>query len=359
MKRTLSFRLSTVLILYTGFILVIASIAMINATHYHFQMYGREMSEAQHSADSLNSHLEQAIIQSIGLTIGGALIVSFVLSVYIAKRISSPLISMKNITLIMARGKRDVRLPLKSLPKDELEELAASINHLAEQLEQQEKLRIAMTENIAHELRTPLTTLNSYLAAIQDGIWEPTPERIQSSREEIHRLIQLVHDLEELQIVNSIDFQFMLEQVSLKKSIDQVMDLMRPSFQQKGVNLEKKDIPNVCVIADESRLIQIWTNLLSNALKYTPEGGTVEVKGTVRLGMVQITVSDNGIGIPSADLPHIFERFYRVDKSRSRKMGGGGLGLAITKTLVERHGGQIWAESDHGAQFYVQLPIQR
>lgn len=98
---------------------------------------------------------------------------------------------------------------------------------------------------------------------------------------------------------------------------------------------------------------------MSNALKYTPEGGTVEVKGTVRLGVVQITVSDNGIGIPSADLPHIFERFYRVDKSRSRKMGGGGLGLAITKTLVERHGGQIWAESDHGAQFYVQLPIQR
>jgi len=137
------------------------------------------------------------------------------------------------------------------------------------------------------------------------------------------------------------------------------MDLMRPSFQQKGVNLEKKDIPNVCVIADESRLIQIWTNLLSNALKYTPEGGTVEVKGTVRLGVVQITVSDHGIGIPSADLPHIFERFYRVDKSRSRKMGGGGLGLAITKTLVERHGGQIWAESENGAQFYVQLPIQR
>lgn len=357
MKRSLSFRLSVLLILYTGVILVIASIAIINATHYHFQLYGNEMAESHHSAELLNSHLEQAIIQSIGLTIGGALIIALILSIYIAKRISSPLVGMRNLTLVMARGKRDVRLPLKSVPKDELDELAASINHLAEQLQQQEQLRVAMTENIAHELRTPLTTLNSYLAAIQDGVWEPTPERIQSSREEIFRLIQLVQDLEELQIFNSSDFSLSRKEISLQRSIDQVMDLMHPSFKEKEIRLTKGQIPDVTILADESRLVQIWTNILSNALKFTPHGGIVRLDGKITGDSVLITITDSGIGIPPEDLPHIFERFYRVEKSRNRKMGGGGLGLAITKTLVERHGGQVWAESHQGTKIHVKLPL--
>ncbi|WP_068617703.1 sensor histidine kinase [Paenibacillus tuaregi] len=359
MKRSLSFRLSILLIMYTGAILIIASIAMIHATHYHFQLYGNEMEESHHSTDLLNSHLEQAIIQSIGLTIGGALSIALILSIYIARRISSPLIGMRNLTLVMAGGERDVRLPLKGAPKDELDELATSINHLAEQLQQQEQLRIAMTENIAHELRTPLTTLNSYLAAIQDGVWEPTPERIQSSREEIFRLIQLVQDLEELQIFSSSDFSLSRKAVPLQRSIEQVMGLMRPSFKEHEIQLSEGYIPCATILADESRLVQIWTNILSNALKFTPKGGNVRLDGEIMADSVLITVTDSGIGIPAEDLPHIFERFYRVEKSRNRKMGGGGLGLAITKTLLERHGGQVWAESDEGVgtQIHVKLPI--
>lgn len=356
MKNSLSFRLSVLLILYTGAILIIASIAIINATHYHFKLYGEELIQGHNKTELLNTHLEQAIIQSIGLTVGGALIIALILSVYIAKRISSPLVRMKNLTLEMARGKRDVRLPLRGSLKDEVDELAASINHLANQLQQQEQLRVTMTENIAHELRTPLTTLNSYLSAIQDGIWEATPERIHSSREEIHRMVQLVNDLEELQTLNSIDFHLSLDEVRLTKSIEQVMDLMQPSFSDKGIKLKRGSIPDIKIQADEYRLIQIWTNLLSNALKFTPYDGNVYIYGKLNQNGVQITVKDTGIGIPNEELAHVFERFYRVEKSRNRKMGGGGLGLAITKTLVERHGGQVWAESDGGTLFHVFLP---
>lgn len=357
MKKTLSNRISILLIFYTTAILIIASIALATATHHHFQLYGEEIAQGSHDkTESLNSHLEQAILQSIGLTVGGALIITLIMSIYIAKKISSPLVKMKNITLVMARGKRDARLPLKGTPKDEVDQLAASINHLAEQLEQQEQLRVTMTENIAHELRTPLTTLNSFLSAIQDGIWEATPERIQSCREEIHRLVQMVNDLEELQTLTSTAQQLTLKDVPLTKSIEQVIDLMKPSFSDKGIILERGFIPEMTIHADEYRLIQIWTNLLSNALKFTSNGGKVSVYGKLVQQGVQITVKDTGIGIPTDQLAHVFERFYRVEKSRNRNSGGGGLGLAITKTLVERHGGQIWAESDEGTLFHVYLP---
>ncbi len=358
MKRSLSFRLSMVLIMYTGAILVIASIVIILITHYHFQLYNNEMAASEQHTASLNTHLEQAIIQSIGLSIGGGFIIAIILSIYIARRISFPLISMRNLTLIMARGKHDVRLPLKKVNKDELDELAASINHLAEQLQQQEQLRVAMTENIAHELRTPLTTLNSYLAAIQDGVWEPTPERIQSSREEIYRLIQLVQNLEELQTLNSSHFSLVRKETALQKSIQQVVNLMRPSFEAKAIRLTEANLPDVCLMADESRLVQIWTNLLSNALKFTPRGGMVQLSGIRTAHAVVITITDSGIGIPAEQLTAIFERFYRVDKSRNRDRGGEGLGLAITKMLVEHHGGQIWAESTpgKGTSMHVKLP---
>lgn len=356
MNKSLSFRLSVVLILYTAAILIIASIAIINATHYHFQLYGDDLSHGKNATVLLNTHLEQAIIQSVGWTIFGALIISLILSIYIAKKISAPLILMKRLTLVMARGKRDVRLPLVGEPKDEVDELAASINHLAEQLQQQEQLRVTMTENIAHELRTPLTTLNSYLSAIQDGIWEATPERIQSSRDEIDRMVQLVNGLEELHTLTSPEFHLSLRDVHLPKTIEQVFAIMEPSFSEKRILLKIGGIPDINIHADENRLKQIWTNLLSNALKFTPEDGRVLINGQLREEGVEITVADTGIGIPNEEIPHVFDRFYRVDKSRNRKTGGGGLGLAITKALVERHGGQIWAESNLGTQFHVYLP---
>lgn len=341
--------------LYTGIIFVIASIAIINATHYHFQLYGNELKQDPNNTDLLNIHLEQAIIQSIGWTIGGAMLIAFILSIYIARRISSPMIQMKKLTLLMASGKRDVRLPLLGLPKDEVDQLAASINHLAEQLQEQEQLKVTMTENIAHELRTPLTTINSYLFAIQDGIWEATPQRMKSIREEIDRLIQLVSDLEELNSLTSPEFHLSLKDIRISKTIDQVFDLIQPSYSERGIILKKGKIPDVIVHADENRLIQIWNNLLSNALKFTPTGGKVWIEGKESENGVEIIVQDTGIGIPNEELPHVFERFYRVDKSRNRKTGGGGLGLAITKTLVERHEGRIWAESDGGTSFHIYL----
>ncbi|MCU6707264.1 ATP-binding protein [Paenibacillus sp. J5C_2022] len=358
MKRSLTFRISALLIAFIGAVLVIASIAIIQLTHYHFQMYGRETG-GHHASELLYAHLEQAIMQSIGLTIGGALLVSIILSVYIAKKISSPLVRMKNIALVMARGKHHVRMPLIGVPKGEIDELAASINHLAEQLQQQERLRVSMSENIAHELRTPLTTLNSQFAAIQDGVWEPTAERIASSREEIDRLIGLVQQLEELHRHSSSETVLMRKELLLSESISPIVHFLQPSFSEKGVTLEEGDIPAITIVADENRLAQVWTNLLHNALKFTPAGGKVTIEGSLQGHDVRITVSDNGIGIPSEDLPHIFERFYRVDKSRNRKKGGGGLGLAITKSIVENHDGQVWAESGNVTQLHVLLPINR
>ena len=227
----------------------------------------------------------------------------------------------------------------------ELTQLADSLNHLSEELQKQESLRRNLTADVAHELRTPLETLKSHLEALGDGVWEPTKERFDSCSEEVDRLIQLVASLQTLTQAESESLDLRMEPAKLLVVAQSVVSLVEPYYESKGVHLRLEGNDQVEVMLDRDKWKQVLLNLLDNALKYTEQGGTVTV--SVGPGAV-VQVADTGAGIREEDLPFVFERFYRAEKSRNRATGGAGIGLAIVKKFVTAHGGTITAESEFG-----------
>ncbi|MEB3101052.1 sensor histidine kinase [Ferviditalea candida] len=354
MKRDLRFRLSLWLIGVASGILLIAGGVLMAETHYHFNMF-----QVQYGADlslpGLFEHLEQALLQSMLWTLFGSVILTIMISLYIAKLLSAPLVEMKLTAEQMAKGNLAVRTRIKG--NDELAELGKALNELAVQLNRQEQLREAMTQDIAHELRTPLATLKSHIQALLDRIWEPTPSRLQACYDETQRLIALVSDLEQLTALESPYFQLECKPEPLALLIRQSSDIATASFMKKNVRLTVQCPPSIVLSTDRDRFIQILVNLLSNSLKFTPEGGVVEIRAKEDDQAIVIAVHDTGAGIASEDLPYIFERLYRGDKSRNRKSGGSGIGLAIVKKLVEAHGGTVRVESvqGQGTTFYLQF----
>lgn len=354
MKRNLRFRLTVLFIGVAAGALIIAGIILLTATHHHFNLYQLQYGK-DHNLTGLTLHLEQALLQSTVGIFAGAILLAAAISIYTAKRLSAPLMQMKYAAEQMTKGELDIRTNVTG--NDELSDLGRALNHLAGQLQIQEQLRLTMTEDIAHELRTPLTTLKSHLLAMLDQIWEPTPERLRSCYEETERLISLVKDLEQLTIMDSPQFHLERKPEDLSALIHQSATLLSASYMEKRVNLEVNLCPNIRLWVDRDRAIQIMVNVLSNALRYTPEGGRVHVHATDEGETALIVVEDTGIGISPDDLPYVFERFYRADKSRNRKSGGGGIGLAIVKKLVDAHGGSIAIESATGTTVWIRLPV--
>jgi signal transduction histidine kinase len=223
----------------------------------------------------------------------------------------------------------------------ELDSLSHSINDMALRLEQQERIRKRMTADIAHELRTPLATLNSHIEAFLDGVWEPTPDRLVIIQDEITRLTKLIRDLGDLSTFENEQARLDLKEVQLSPLLENIIESFEPLFIGKGISLEKEIADSLSILGDTDRLNQVFINVISNALKYTDKGGTVFVGLQKEAQDVVVTVRDNGMGIRKEDLPFVFERFYRGDRSRSRETGGKGIGLTITKALVEAHQGTI------------------
>ncbi|MBO1265565.1 ATP-binding protein [Proteiniclasticum sp. SCR006] len=230
----------------------------------------------------------------------------------------------------------------------ELDELAGSIKKMALRLQNQEILRRRLTADIAHELRTPLSTVNSHLEAFIDGVWEPTPERLVLLQDEIRRLTSLIRDLGDLSYMESGEIRLAMSKVNLTELITNIMDGFEPLFLSDGKILLDDLAKDVFVYGDSDRLNQVLVNILSNALKYTDEGDSVEVVLREKKKTAEIIIKDNGIGIEKKDIPYVFERFYRSDLSRNRSTGGKGIGLTITRSLVEAHQGTIEVESESG-----------
>lgn len=298
-------------------------------------------------------HSLNIILLFVGLA---ALMVSAIVGHVLAKRISLPILKTVDITKQIADGNYKVRLEENSHTM-ELNLLVESINHLADSLETLEKLRKQLTEDVAHELRTPITILQSYLEAMTEGVWEATDERLNSCYEEVVRIGKLVGDLEKLAKIES-------ESLKLKKTSMDLLELARrtvQSFQGEAVSKEIEVIvsgQSAIVYADQDRIRQVMVNLISNAIKYSKEGASVFFDVFETEETAGFHVKDTGLGIPKEELPYIFERFYRADKSRNRTTGGSGIGLTIVKAIVEAHGGRVFAESEsgRGSKFTVILP---
>jgi signal transduction histidine kinase len=267
---------------------------------------------------------------------------------FLSRVITIPLIRMKQATEKLSKGDFSVRLQVKG--EDELAELGKAIQTLARDLEYLKKERNEFLASISHELRTPLTYVKGYA----DIARRPNMEEEERNRylsiiyEEAEHMQKLVKDLFELAKMDQHSFQIHKEPTNLCSFLKKLHDKMHPAFQAKKMSLVYQCEKNITVHIDQKRFEQVMINLLDNALKYADQGSTVSIDARVEKNNIVIIVSDEGRGIPEEDLPHIFERFYRVDKSRSRTSGGTGLGLAIAKEIVEAHGGSIYAASEYG-----------
>ena len=289
--------------------------------------------------DAVHRYLIWASLAAVAL----AGVSSFLLT----RRVLRPLSRMADVTRAVAAGDYTARVHVDS--GDEIGQLAEAFNRMANSLERMEQLRKAMVADVAHELRTPLTNVRGYLEALSDGVVPPSAETFAILQQEILRLVRLAEDLLQLAKADAAHALLQRRTISLPELVDEVLEPYRLRFRDKGITPEVRVAQGAeQVAADRDRLAQIVGNLAENAWQYTPPGGRVSIDLERTPEGVRLTVANSGNGIAEEDLPFIFERFYRADKSRSRELGGAGIGLAIVKELAEAHGGTVGASSSAG-----------
>ena len=292
-----------------------------------------------------------------------AMVAAVLLSFLFSRSVIAPIHAMSLATQRIADdGRYDERVQVSG--NDELAQLALNFNQMAEKLNQIEAMRRRLIGDVSHELRTPLTAIKGSMEGLMDGVLPATDETYQQVHAEAERLNRLVNDLQELSRVEARAYQLDIHPVDVSTLVQTVTKRLSPHAESKRITLDFElapDLPHV--LADEDRAVQVLTNLTGNALQYTPEGGRVTISAKRISNEIQFSIRDTGIGIPPEHLSHIFDRFYRVDKSRSRQAGGGsGIGLTIARALIEAHGGRIWVESagnEKGSVFTFTLPIAR
>jgi signal transduction histidine kinase len=307
---------------------------------------------------AITGAFRQAMTQALVVATAAAVLMAVVASLFVTRRIVGPLQRLAAASQRIAIGHYAERVPVTS--SDELGELARTFNSMAGALEAAERRRRELIGDIAHELRTPIATLEGYLEGLLDGVVEPGAPTWARLHGEAGRLRRLVDDLQELSRAEARQIPLAIRPTDPSDIVKVALDRVAPSFAEKALDL-RADVPGKLprVQVDADRAVQVLSNLLSNALRYTPAPGAVQLTVRPVDEAVEVSLRDSGIGIAPEDLPRVFERFYRVDKSRSRALGGSGIGLTISKALVESMGGRIWAQSPgpgQGSTFTFTLP---
>ncbi|MBI2238188.1 MAG: HAMP domain-containing protein [Actinobacteria bacterium] len=294
------------------------------------------------------------------LLVAGAIAagIALVMARWLARGMTQPLRDMAQAARKMEMGDYGQRVHTTS--RDEVGQLATAFNRMSAELESLESLRRDLVANVSHELKTPISALRAHLENLLDGVEQADPETLQVMLGQSERLTRLVDQLLDLSRLESGDVPLEREEVALAPLVSEVLSEIEVSRSGKGVAVEGRvpaDLPPV--YADRERVHQVLFNLLDNAVRFTPPGGEVVVSASRHNGSCEIRVEDTGPGIAPEHLPRLFERFYRVDPARSREDGGTGIGLAIARSVVEAHGGRIWAESEpgKGSVFTFELPV--
>ena len=279
-----------------------------------------------------------------------------IISIIISRSIAKPISKVSKMTKYIGEGNYKNKLNYKSNIM-EIDDLINSINKLSNELNDQENLRKQLTGDIAHELRTPLTSIKGHLDAIIVGIWEPTNERLNSINEEVKRITNLVDELRKLAKFDSGKDNLNKEIVNLKNYIKSI------AYNYEGKALEKNivikyQLENIEALIDKEKFAQVIINILSNAIKYNNGNNEIYIKVFKKNNSINISIKDSGIGIPKSEYKNIFERFYRLDKSRGANEKGAGVGLTIAKSIVNAHGGEIevYSEINKGSEFIISLP---
>jgi signal transduction histidine kinase len=291
--------------------------------------------------------LSAIIATAIALALGGVL----------AYSMTRPLLELTAATRLLAKGKLGYQVKVRS--QDEIGVLAESFNEMSTELAHATELRRKMTADIAHDLRTPLSVMLGYTEALSDGKLQPTPEMFNTMHSEAQHLSRLVDDLRTLSLADAGELPLVLQQVEPEALIQRMLNAYQIQADQAGITLSSDmpaRLPSIRV--DMERMVQVMGNLMNNALRYTPAGGKIELCARESSSRVELQVSDNGPGIPAEDLPYIFERSFRGDKTRQQHDGESGLGLAIARSLVEAQGGRITvaSEAGQGTTFIIAFP---
>src|SRR5581483_2321570 len=294
------------------------------------------------------------------LLVAGAVAAAIALLIvrWLARGMTQPLRDMAQAARRMEMGEYGQRVQTRS--RDEVGQLAAAFNRMSGELESLERLRRELVANVSHELKTPISALRAHLENLLDGVERPDPETLQVMLSQSERLGRLVEQLLDLSRLESGEMPLHRERTPLQPIVSQVLSEIQVASANRDVRVEDRvpdDLPPVFV--DPERVHQVLFNLLDNAVRFTPPGGAVVVSAQRTNGSCEVSVADSGPGIPPEHLPRLFERFYRVDPSRSQRDGGTGIGLAIARSVVEAHGGRIRAESEvgKGSVFTFDLPV--
>ena len=288
---------------------------------------------------------------------GGAVVLALLIGWLLARSISRPVRELTAATQTMAGGSLGQQIPVRS--QDELGQLAASFNQMSSDLASAEHQRKQMTADIAHELRTPLSLILGHAEALSDGVLPPSAETFEIIHDEAQRLTRLIEDLRTLSLSEAGELALEMELTPARALLERAAAVHSPHALAKHISIILElppALPDVAV--DSHRMAQVLDNLLTNALRYTPQGGTIRLGADHDEHKLYLAVQDSGPGIPQSELEHLFDRFYRSDKSRQRLEGGSGLGLAIARSIVASHGGELEVQSPpgEGAKFIIALP---
>lgn len=367
-RRHLSWKLFlsflTIIVIATTVAVSAAAFAVPAAFERHMSAMASVMGgDSEELRLDLYANFRTAVTEALALAVLVAFLSALILSLFISRQVVVPVREMMDASERIAGGYYDERVGLSASVEnlDELGRLAQSFNQMAASLERTEALRSELIGNVAHELRTPLSSIKGYMEGLIDGVLPAEPETFQQIEREAERLQRLVQDLQELSRVEAHAFELKLLPTPVTRLVDTVVARLAHQFEDKRIVLTADipcDLP--AVQADESRIGQVLLNLVGNALQYTPAGGAVSIRAHRDGHEVRLVVEDTGIGIAPEHLAHVFERFYRVDKSRSRAGGGSGIGLTIAQHLVYAHGGEIQVASSgpgQGSTFSFTLPI--
>jgi signal transduction histidine kinase len=286
--------------------------------------------------------------------------VALLIGIVLSRQFLRPLSELQKAISAMRQGNLNQQVQVRT--QDEIGELAAAFNQMSAKIHHANQLRQQMTADIAHDLRTPLLVIAGYLEALVDGTLKPTPARFKAMQDEATLLKRLVEDLRTLSLADAGELRLILQAIAPSELLEQVKQSFEPIAEQQQISLSVQTDAGLSDLSiDRERMVQVLANLVTNALRYTPEGGVITLLARKHQSGVQLVVTDTGAGIAEDKLPNIFERFYRVEESRTQSEGESGLGLAIAKSIVEAHGGSITTTSrlGEGTSMVITLPAAK
>ncbi len=336
-----------------GFVMVIVWISIDTLAAGYFVTL---MEKYHISPQPAHTMFVSAIHRYLFWTFIGAMILAIVLSYFLMRKVLAPLTQMNTITRQVAAGDFSARVPVYT--KDEVGQLATAFNQMAKSLEAIESLRRTLMIDVAHELRTPLTNIRGYLEALNDRVLPPSAQTIALLQDETLRLVQLVEDVLQLARADAAHGHLKLERVDIKAMVAEAAKGVFPQLARRSLEL-KTHFPNekVVVEMDRVRIARVLKNLFDNAIRYAPENDVIKVRITPYAQTVKVEYINKNVDLSPKDLPILFERFYRGEKSRSREHGGAGIGLAIVKEIIDAHSGRIAAELKNGHfHIWFELP---